>query len=147
MKQYQGARSGSKMTPTVEYLKEVSNAPERGWENTMESVMLGFKEVAAGKIKLATENLEKRQRGGVSYEDAWNMTSIELAQAAEAHCRQFLVIKFFEAVEEIKTSPEIKTVLRQLVQLYAVHWLLNRVGDFLRVITHQRPLNFNYPHF
>ena len=133
MKQYQGARSGSKMTQTVEYLKEISNNPERGWENTIESILLGFKEVAAGKVKLATENLEKRQRGGLAYEDAWNATSIELTQAAEAHCRQFLVKKFYEAVEELNTSAEVKTILRQLVQLYAIHWLLNRVGDFLRV--------------
>lgn len=132
VKQYQGARSGSKMTHTVEYLKEIRENPERGWENTIESVLLGFKEVAAGKIKLATENLEKRQRGGVSYEDAWNMTSIELTQAAEAHCRQFLVTKFHEGVEELNVSPAVKTVLRQLVQLYAIYWLLNRVGDFLR---------------
>lgn len=121
------------MTPTVDYLLEFGTLKERAWENTIESVLLGFKEVAAGKVRQATENLEKRQRGGLSYEEAWNRTSIELTQCAEAHCRAFLVAKFYEAVEELNASQEAKTVLRQLVQLYAMHWLLQRLGDFLRV--------------
>lgn len=91
VKQYQGAKSGQKMTPTVEYLRQVGEMPERGWENTMESILLGFKEVAVGKVKLATENLDKRQRGGLSYEDAWNMTSIELTQCAEVISKSFFM--------------------------------------------------------
>lgn len=49
----------------------------------MECILLGHKQVALGKVKMATENLEKRQESGIPYEDAWNMTSIELAQCAE----------------------------------------------------------------
>lgn len=148
VKQYQGARSGQKMTPTVAYLSEPKR--ERVWNNSIESIVQGYKEVAAGKVKSATENIERRVKGGYVWEDAWNMTSIELTQAAEvslfyskfcvfykisfqAHCRAFFVSTFHEAVEALKASPAVKLVLRQLVHLYAVHWLLLRTGDFLRV--------------
>ena len=38
------------------------------------------------KIKVCAENMDKRIRGGFCPEDAWNMTSIELAQCAEVTC-------------------------------------------------------------
>lgn len=130
VKQYQGARAGQKMTPTVAYLSQPR--AERTWTNEINSIVLGFKEVAAGKIKSATENTERRVKGGWAWEDAWNMTSIELSQAAEAHCRAFLVANFHETVEGLSASPAVKSILRQLAQLYAVHWLLQRTGDFLQ---------------
>lgn len=63
------------------YLSEAR--AERAWDNSIESIVQGFKDVAAGKVKSATENIERRVRGGYVWEDAWNMTSIELTQAAE----------------------------------------------------------------
>lgn len=83
VKQYQGARSGQKMTPTVAYLSDPKR--ERVWNSTIESIVQGYREVAAGKVKSATENTERRVKGGFSWEDAWNMTSIQLTQAAEVH--------------------------------------------------------------
>jgi hypothetical protein len=38
------------------------------------------------KIKVCAENMDKRIKGGFCPEDAWNMTSIELAQCAEVIC-------------------------------------------------------------
>ncbi|KAL0267839.1 UNVERIFIED_CONTAM: hypothetical protein PYX00_009994 [Menopon gallinae] len=131
VKQYQNARSGNKLTPTVAYLAQPAGPGTSPWQNTIESVITGHRQVAAGKIKAATESLERRQASGISYEEAWNMTSIELAKCAEAHCRYFLVNQFYEYVEKIECSPEVKQVLRQLVQLYGVYWLLQKLGDFL----------------
>lgn len=71
---------------------------------------------------------------GESPEDAWNHTSIELVQAAEAHCRSFLVQRFVEWITSLTTvSRELHEVLKLLCELYAVYWVLQRVGDFLRV--------------
>lgn len=72
---------------------------------------------------------------GESPEDAWNHTSIELVQAAEAHCRSFLVLRFAEWVKSLtNVSKELHEVLKQLCEMYAVYWVLQRLGDFLRVI-------------
>lgn len=59
----------------------------------------------------------------------------------QAHCRAFMVGNFHEYVEATPASPPVKLVLRQLVQLYAVHWLLLRAGDFLRVCFYLNYLN------
>lgn len=77
--------------------------------------------------------MEKRVGSGLSLEDAWNETSIELVQAAEAHCRALIVKNFAETVRAYATiSKELKQVMLQLCELYAVHSILKRLGDFLR---------------
>lgn len=78
--------------------------------------------------------MDRRIRDGMSPEDAWNQTSIELAHCAEAHCRVFLVTRFVEAVGELKNmSDELRQVLLQLCEVYSIYWVLQRLGDFLRV--------------
>lgn len=87
------------------------------------------------KIRVACENMDRRMRTGATAEDAWNQTSIELAQAAEAHCRVFLATVFIERVRNLPpTMPEpLQEVFMQLCQLYTIYWVLQRLGDFLRV--------------
>lgn len=77
--------------------------------------------------------MERRAKGGMSPEDAWNDTSIELVAASVAHCRAFMVEKFVEAVIKSSVSRPLQTVLSHLAELYAVYWLLNNKGDFLMV--------------
>lgn len=86
------------------------------------------------KIRLATENMDSRIQKGISSEDAWNQTSIELAQCADAHCRAFIVERFVEAVTQITSvSNPLRQVLSQLCELYAIYNVLQRRGDFLQV--------------
>lgn len=87
------------------------------------------------KLKLAVDNLDQRIRNGILPEDAWNQSSVELAQAAESHCRLFIVSRFVEAVSDLegKVSRSLQEVLSQLCELYAVYWILQRLGDFLQV--------------
>ncbi|KAK0180414.1 hypothetical protein PV327_006058 [Microctonus hyperodae] len=128
------ALDGNPLTPTVKYLSILKNGgKQRSWKNTLTCIVVAHQAVAAGKIRLATENIDKRIRAGENSEDAWNHTSIELIQAAEAHCRAFLVLRFVEWVKSLTTvSKELHQVLEQLCELYAVYWVLQRVGDFLR---------------
>lgn len=79
--------------------------------------------------------MERRIRCGMALEDAWNETSIELAQAADSHCRAFIVLRFVEAVRGLSStvSQSLHDVLMQLCELYCVNSVLLRLGDFLRV--------------
>lgn len=78
--------------------------------------------------------MDRRIRSGMSPEDAWNQTSIELVHCAEAHCRVFLVMRFIENIKELtNVSNQLREVLMQLCELYALYWVLQRLGDFLRV--------------
>ncbi|XP_017889643.1 probable peroxisomal acyl-coenzyme A oxidase 1 [Ceratina calcarata] len=126
------AVAGEPLPSTVQYLEPIAKGIRpRSWKNTLDCFINAFHTVAAGSIRLATENMDQRIRNGVSPEDAWNQTSIQLTQCAEAHCRAFIVKTFIESVRRVSSmSAELRKVLYQLCELYAVHWLLQKRGDF-----------------
>ncbi|XP_074109403.1 acyl-coenzyme A oxidase 1 [Cotesia typhae] len=128
------ALAGDPLTPTVKYLSVLAKGGKRRpWKNTLTCIIIAHQSAAAGKIRTATENIDRRMRKGESPEDAWNHTSIELVQAAEAHCRAFLVLRFAEWIKSLTNiSKELHNVLRELCEMYAVYWVLQRLGDFLR---------------
>lgn len=134
VKAWKQAVSGQSLPDTVRYLTILAKGTkQRPWENSLDCIIEAFHTVAAETIRSATDNMERRIRNGVIPEDAWNQTSIELAYCAEAHCRAFLVKHFAESVRKITSmSPELRQVLSQLCELYAIHWLLQKRGDFLQ---------------
>lgn len=143
MKAWQQAVGGMALTPTVAYLKqEVSGSDSTPcWEGSTACIASAFQQVAARKVKHCADNLGKRIQGGVSPEDAWNMTSIELVQCAEAHGRAILVERFVTTVAELNVSVALKTVLTQLSDLYAIFTLLRNSGDFL-MYTKMTPVDY-----
>lgn len=87
------------------------------------------------KVRICSENVEKRKKQGHGHEDACNLTSIELAQSAVAHCRAFIVQSSYETIKDINrnVSPPLGKVLHQLLELYAVTTCMRSVGDLLMV--------------
>ena len=134
VKIWKQAVSGQSLPSTVQYLTVAAKGiKQRPWKNTLGCIIEAHQAVAAGKIRLATENMDSRIQKGISSEDAWNQTSIELAQCADAHCRAFIVQQFVEAVSQITSvSKQLCQVLSQLRELYAIHSVLQRRGDFLQ---------------
>ncbi|XP_032663048.1 probable peroxisomal acyl-coenzyme A oxidase 1 isoform X2 [Odontomachus brunneus] len=134
VKAWRQAVSGQRLPLTVEYLGVLSRGiKQQRWNNTLSCIVTAHQAVAAGKIRLATENMDQRIRAGVSPEDAWNQTSIELAHCAESHCRAFIVMRFVETIMNLTSlSKECHQVLMQLCELYSIYWVLQRLGDFLR---------------
>ncbi|XP_029040875.1 probable peroxisomal acyl-coenzyme A oxidase 1 [Osmia bicornis bicornis] len=134
VKTWKQAVSGQSLPSTVQYLTVVAKGTkQRPWKNTLGCIIEAHQAVAAGKIRLATENMDSRIQKGISSEDAWNQTSIELAQCADAHCRAFIVQQFVEAVSQITSvSKQLFQVLSQFCELYAIHSVLQRRGDFLQ---------------
>ncbi|XP_049873454.1 probable peroxisomal acyl-coenzyme A oxidase 1 [Pectinophora gossypiella] len=135
VKAWQQAAGGDALPPTVSYLGRVTTGRRvPPWDNSIQGIIDGFQRVAAGKIGLCVANIEKRQKTGMAYEDAWNMTSVQLASASEAHCRAMLLSCYYEETEKLcaQASPALRQVLSQLADLYVVYWALQRVGDLLR---------------
>lgn len=87
------------------------------------------------KIRLAYEHVENRKKLGHSHEEATNLSSIELAQSADAHCRAFLVQTAYEVTKNLKStiSTSLATVLQQFIELYAVDTCMKAIGDLFRV--------------
>ncbi|XP_013177323.1 PREDICTED: probable peroxisomal acyl-coenzyme A oxidase 1 isoform X1 [Papilio xuthus] len=122
------------LTPTVAYFK--SAAAEKfcdSWTNTTEGIIRGFQVVAMRKIAHCVIVMTNRVSKGMTFEDAWNMTSVQLVAAAEAHCRVIIMSTFLEEVKEMSRtiSPQLKEVLHQLVELYCIYWALEKLSDLL----------------
>lgn len=134
LKVWRQAMKGNRIPQTVEYLYDLAHGMrQKTWDGSLTCIVKAHQAVAAGKIHLAVQNMDRRIKAGISHENAWNETSIEFMQAAESHCRVFLVTGYVKTIKELKTlSKELHTVLEQLCTLYCIYWVLQRTGDFLR---------------
>ncbi|KAJ8736601.1 hypothetical protein PYW08_007257 [Mythimna loreyi] len=123
------------LTPTVAYLKTVS-APGHSdkWESSVEGIIRGFQIVSMRKISSCLDSMTNKVMSGMSQEDAWNTTSIQLVSAAESHSRMIVISTFYEDMSKaMKTmSAPLAAVMNQLIELYAVYWTLERLGDLLQ---------------
>uniref|UniRef100_A0A0A9YPZ1 Acyl-coenzyme A oxidase n=1 Tax=Lygus hesperus TaxID=30085 RepID=A0A0A9YPZ1_LYGHE len=124
------AKGGNPMPPTVRYLSE-SHRMRLPWSNTITSLVSAFRQVAQGLISETYEKVERLIESGTPSELAANHYSIQLVKCAEAHCRLFLVEKYFEAIKIAKVSQPLKKVLNELAMLYGVYYLLKDLGLFL----------------
>ncbi|XP_026759158.2 probable peroxisomal acyl-coenzyme A oxidase 1 [Galleria mellonella] len=121
------------LTPTVLYLLNFAKPTDYRWENTPQGLIKGFQAVAAGKIKTAYDSVVKYVNAGNSQQDAWNLASVQLVAASEAHCRAVLCEIFSNEIQRASStlSPNLSKVLQQLVELYLVYWALEKRGDIL----------------
>ncbi|XP_049873339.1 probable peroxisomal acyl-coenzyme A oxidase 1 [Pectinophora gossypiella] len=121
------------LTPTVAYLKTAATDCSP-WRNTVEGIIRGFEIVAMGKISSCVNSMKARAAAGASLEDAWNLTSVQLVAAAEAHCRVFILTTYYEEAyrRAAQVSPELRVMIHQLVEVYAVYWALEKLSDLLR---------------
>ncbi|KAL4713910.1 hypothetical protein ACJJTC_015564 [Scirpophaga incertulas] len=133
MKAWAAALQGKVLSPTVAYLTDWLSKTCQKWHNTPEGIAAGFRHVAAGKIKAAFDAIQKHTKAGHDPEVAWNMASIQLVKASEAHSRALLSeVTWSETLRKASTvSPNLGQVLKQLAQLYLVYWTLNISGDLL----------------
>ncbi|KAK9889088.1 hypothetical protein WA026_004361 [Henosepilachna vigintioctopunctata] len=115
---------------TVKYLVQTEDLP---FTKSVNWIISAMKQVTARKVELAAKHIDERVKSGKAPEDAWNETSVELVSAADAHGRAFLLQTYASTVESItNVSPQLKTVLIQLQELYSVNTALRYTGDLLR---------------
>ncbi|KAG7310808.1 hypothetical protein JYU34_003635 [Plutella xylostella] len=125
----------AKTTPTIEYLKITSDPNYvNKWEKSVQGIIRGFQVVAMRKTSKSFEMMKTRMMSGLSQADAWNMTSVQLVAAAEAHCRAVMLQAYHEATvaEAAAASPQLGPVLLQLLELYAAYWALEKTSDLLQ---------------
>ncbi|XP_075992761.1 acyl-coenzyme A oxidase 1-like [Anticarsia gemmatalis] len=132
VKAYEQAQSGKPLSPTMAYLSEKSTGKQK-WTNTVDGIIQGFRKVAVGKISAAVACIKKYRSKGFCPEDAWNKSSVQLVAASEAHCRAVILSTYKSEVERTTStlSEPLRRVLYQLVELYAVYWTLEKLGDLL----------------
>ncbi|XP_028156317.1 probable peroxisomal acyl-coenzyme A oxidase 1 [Ostrinia furnacalis] len=133
MKAWTAALQGKVLAPSVSYLADGMKFKNQMWQNTPEGIIEGLHHVAAGKIKDAFDVIQKHVKAGNDYEDAWNLASVQLIKASEAHSRAILCDGYWrETIRNSMTaSTGVASVLGYLAQLYIVYWGLETSGDLL----------------
>lgn len=135
MKAWSQALKGQPLTPTVSYLSRYVNSGKREkWDGSVKGMLSAMQAVAAGKVSRAFKHLEERKKA-FSQEKASNLTSIELASAAESHCKAFLLFTANEVLESsAKSNPALSHVFKSILDLYAVDLALKSLGDILQFV-------------
>uniref|UniRef100_A0A2A4IZR4 Acyl-coenzyme A oxidase n=1 Tax=Heliothis virescens TaxID=7102 RepID=A0A2A4IZR4_HELVI len=132
VKAWEQAAAGKPLSPTMSYLSEKIDKKQK-WDNSVDGIIRGFRRVATGKVASAVVSMKKYIKRGLAPEDAWNMSSVQLVAASEAHCRAFILSTYKSEVDKTtgSLSEPLRRLLNQLVQLYAIYWTLEKLGDLL----------------
>ncbi|CAH2989665.1 unnamed protein product [Chilo suppressalis] len=135
VKMWEQVEQGNAVTPTLEYLTRHQN--KEIWDESPEGIIRAFESVSAGKVKGCVASLRKHMKDGLDYEDAWQLTTVQLVAAAEAHCRAILSRVYWTETVRVSagSSSEVRAVLHQLAALYLLYWATERTGDLLRFTT------------
>lgn len=137
MKAWHAAITGQNLTPTVAYLAMVQRIKNPRFERTIPGIIEALQFSAGRMIQIAYDNIERRKRGGMTQEEAANATSIELASAAELHCRAFLVESSYVTIRALvsELSPALGNVLLDISELYSVDCALQNLKYLMRFVT------------
>jgi acyl-CoA oxidase len=95
-----------------------------------QALLDAYKYRATRLISRVSQRLSRLISQGKAAHDAWNMSSVLLTKAAEAHCHYYIAKVFFEKIESISDGA-IHTVLINLFQLLICHGIANDAGNFL----------------
>lgn len=137
MKAWHAAVSGLELTPTVSYLSLVLRLKNPRWDRSISGIIEAFQYSAGKMIQIAYDNIERRKKSGLKHEVAVNATSIELAAAAEMHCRAFLIQSSYLTILKLvkDLSPALGKILSDIIELYAVDNALLNLKYLMRFVT------------
>ncbi|XP_033623217.1 peroxisomal acyl-coenzyme A oxidase 1 isoform X3 [Fukomys damarensis] len=140
MKSYDQVQSGKLVCGLVSYLNDLPSQriqPQQVavWPTVMDinspdSLTEIYKLRAARLIDIAAKNLQAEVSHRQSREEAWNLTSVDLVRASEAHCH-YVVVKLFADKLKIQEK-SLQAVLRNLFFLYSLYGISQKAGDFLQ---------------
>ncbi|XP_063796955.1 peroxisomal acyl-coenzyme A oxidase 2 [Pseudophryne corroboree] len=136
VKCFAGAQSGKPVPPDVSYL---SSPLSSGCQATTHSdfrnpevYLKAFEHRVYRLVASAATKIESLVLSGVEPYMAWNNNSVELVKASMAHIHYLTVKVFISSLNSLSNQPEIKTVLKRLCDLYALHGIFTSAGDFLQ---------------
>uniref|UniRef100_A0A8C2W3I7 Acyl-coenzyme A oxidase n=1 Tax=Chinchilla lanigera TaxID=34839 RepID=A0A8C2W3I7_CHILA len=144
MKSYDQVQSGKLACGLVSYLNDLPSQhiqPQQvaAWPavvdiNSPESLTEIYKLRAARLVDIAAKNLQTEISHRKSKEVAWNLTSVYLVRATEAHCHYVVVKLFADKLLKIedKTDKAVHAILKNLFLLYSLYGISQKAGDFLQ---------------
>ncbi|NWI16342.1 ACOX1 oxidase, partial [Crypturellus soui] len=141
IKSYMQVGSGQRVTGTVSYLNDlprqhiqpqhVAARPVTVLVNDPVSLVEAYKARAAWLVEAAAKNLQAELNRRKNKDDAWNVTSVDLVRATDAHCH-YVVVKLFTAKLSEINNAAVRAVMTDLCLLFALHGISKNAGDFLQ---------------
>nr|XP_022336079.1 peroxisomal acyl-coenzyme A oxidase 1-like isoform X1 [Crassostrea virginica]XP_022336087.1 peroxisomal acyl-coenzyme A oxidase 1-like isoform X1 [Crassostrea virginica] len=95
-------------------------------------LLKAYEHRAARLLSEAASRVESLVRSGKSHQEAWNASTVVLTWAAKAYCHAFVFRTFSQIVTDAAVDKNTKDVLTALCKLYAVHGILENLGEFIQ---------------
>ncbi|XP_078510688.1 peroxisomal acyl-coenzyme A oxidase 1-like isoform X3 [Lissotriton helveticus] len=141
VKSYMQVRAGRPVGGMVSYLNDlalqrvqphpVAARPVVVDINDLASLVEAYKLRTAWLVEAAAKSVQTELNRRKTKEDAWNLSSVELVRASEAHCHYVVVKLFTDKLSEI-ADVAVHNVLNSLCLLYALQGINRNTGDFLQ---------------
>ncbi|KFO80649.1 Peroxisomal acyl-coenzyme A oxidase 2, partial [Cuculus canorus] len=135
IKCFMAASAGQPIPPSVTYLAAVKpgKCPAKSKLDFLnpDIYIEAYQHTAVRLISSTAAKLQDIIQSGVKKYDAWNQCTVQLVQAAKAHCHYISVENFAETVEKLETKPAIQKIMKHLCDLFALHGIFSNAGLFL----------------
>ncbi|XP_009073492.1 PREDICTED: peroxisomal acyl-coenzyme A oxidase 2 [Acanthisitta chloris] len=135
IKCFMAASSGQPVPPSVTYLAAVKpgKCPAKNKLDFLSPDIYteAYQHVAFRLINSTAAKLQDLIQSGAKKHDAWNQCTVQLVQAAKAHCHYITVKNFAETVEKLETKAGIQKIMKHLCDLFALHGIFSNTGAFL----------------
>ncbi|KAM6121146.1 peroxisomal acyl-coenzyme A oxidase 2 [Pterocles gutturalis] len=132
---FTAARAGQPVPPSVTYLAAVKpgTCPAQNKLDFLNPDVYteAYQHMAVRLISSTAAKLQDLIQSGVQKHNAWNQCTVQLAQAAKAHCHYITVKNFAETVEKLETKAGIQKIMKHLCDLFALHGIFSNAGVFL----------------
>ncbi|NWU63567.1 ACOX2 oxidase, partial [Pterocles burchelli] len=132
---FSAAHAGQPVPPSVMYLAagKPGTCPARNKLDFLRPDIYteAYQHTAVRLISSTAAKLQDLIQSGVQEHDAWNQCTVQLAQAAKAHCHYITVKNFAETVEKLETKAGIQKIMKHLCDLFALHGIFSNSGVFL----------------
>ncbi|NWX16319.1 ACOX2 oxidase, partial [Aegotheles bennettii] len=135
IKCFMEASTGQSVPPSVTYLAAVKpgKCPAKNKLDFLrpDIYIEAYRHTAARLVSSTATKLQDLIQSGIKKHDAWNWCTVQLAQAAKAHCHYLTVKNFAETVERLETRAGIQKIMKHLCDLFALHGIFSNAGIFL----------------
>eukprot|EP00057_Strongylocentrotus_purpuratus_P007734 XP_011662208.1 PREDICTED: peroxisomal acyl-coenzyme A oxidase 1-like [Strongylocentrotus purpuratus] len=135
MKTLSKAQAGETIQGLGAYLTE---EPQSSWscdqaDQSLNAQLIidAYKHRAQWLTRKAGEQLAQKMGQGLSQQQAWNKSSIDLVKASHAHTQYFIVKAFFDGVQHVEVSQDTAAILNTLSFLYAIYHIEQNSGEFI----------------
>ncbi|TFK11543.1 importin subunit alpha-4 [Platysternon megacephalum] len=127
--------SGQPIPPLAAYLSSVDSGKCQAWTKMdflkPDIYAEAYRHRATRLLGNAATKLQGLVQSGAEQHEAWNQCTVQLVQAAKAHCHYIVVKNFIATVEKLRNEAEIQKIAKHLCDLFALHGIFSNTGDFL----------------